>query len=302
MKSIQDHLAPWDGPVRASERTVKSAERTIQLFEIFAAQQSPLAAGQITERLRAPQSSVARLLKNLVKLGYLAHDRSRKVYVPTVRTSLLGRWIEHRTNAQFDLVSRLNRLAGQCGERVVLGLQNGIYVQYICVSTVDVGEAMDVSSGMLRVLTHTGVGRALLCDKPDHEVMLMARNCNAEIDAQRRLKISVIMDAVRLAREVGYAETKGDLTAGISVIAMPIAPLFGNVPLAVGFGGFSENIQRKREWIIEALRDFQRSIEASSHHENASGHHEHVTDNLQGHLPQGSPPAFVSRNTGPAND
>lgn len=74
-------------------RSIKSAARTLALFELFSAKQRPLTVGEISKFMGMPQPSVTMLLQNLIALGYIEQDRYARTYAPTIRIAFLGSWI-----------------------------------------------------------------------------------------------------------------------------------------------------------------------------------------------------------------
>lgn len=248
-------MGPWfsDGASRGS-RTVKSAERTLALFELFALSQAAMTVGEISKALNIPQPSVSMLLKNLVKLGYIEHDRAARTYVPTIRIMLLGSWIHRRFNSHYDLDHDLDELHARIGETILLGIQNGIYSQYVSAQLPEEPHRLDVQSGLLRPITCTAIGRVLLSLKPDSEVALLARRCNAEVKDERlRVNPAEFSRLIAKIRQDGYARTCGDMTAGYSAVAVAIPGPVGKIPLAIGAGGPTDRIDRKFHEILAAL-------------------------------------------------
>src|ERR1700687_5568027 len=93
-----------------TQRSIKSAERTLRLFELFARRQERLTVGEIARGLCIPQPSASMLLNNLTEMGYLEYDRFDRSYAPTIRVTLLGSWIEPRLGGRQSLASRLDEL------------------------------------------------------------------------------------------------------------------------------------------------------------------------------------------------
>jgi DNA-binding IclR family transcriptional regulator len=56
---------------------VKLVARTLDLFEVFAAEQRPLALNQLARLLDVPMSSCLALIRTLVGRGYLIEVRKR---------------------------------------------------------------------------------------------------------------------------------------------------------------------------------------------------------------------------------
>jgi DNA-binding IclR family transcriptional regulator len=267
-----DELAPWDiGDTDRLMRSVKSAERTLALFELFALHQAPLTIGQIAQLLDIPQPSVSMLTRNLVKLGYIEHDRAARTYLPTIRIMLLGSWIHRRFDSQRDLQAKLDNLLEITGETVALGIQNGIYSQYVSAQLPSDPHRMEVQSGHLRPITCTAIGRSLLSIKPDMEIAMLVRRCNAEVLSDHlRVPEAGFRGIIDNVRANGFAETRGDMTPGYGAIAVIAPAPTGSIPMAICVGGPIERIDAKRALIIDALTqlryDFedQRRVRASN--------------------------------------
>mgnify|MGYP001050631076 CR=1 FL=1 len=255
-----DRIGPWACEGKQS-RSVKSAERTLALFELFSLHQRPMVVGEIARALEIPQPSVSMLVRNLTSLGYLEHDRVARTYVPTIRIMLLGSWIHRRFSQQADLERRLQELQRRVGETVIMGIQNGAHSQYVLVQLPE-NPDLGVQSGLLRPITRTAVGRSLLSLKTDREVEALVRRCNAEVTDERlRVRPAEFIDLIRQVRTQGYARSTGDMTENRSVIAVSI-PGLGKLPMAIGVGGFTENIDRKQDEILAALNEFKAASRA----------------------------------------
>lgn len=263
--SEMNELTPWKEAERAKcDRSIKSAERTLALFEYFSFCQTPQTIGQIVRALNIPQPSVTMLVRNLVRLGYLEHNRSARTYLPTVRIMLLGSWLHRQFHLGADLEVHLDTLRRTCDETVLLGIQNSLYCQYVWVQLADQPQRMEVQSGMLRPMTRAALGRVLLSRKSDLEISLIVRRSNAELPPEQAVNLGALMEQIAAVRQLGYAESNGDMSPGRSVIAMPLPPLVGSVPMVVGVGGTSERVQAKRDIILSALGELQARFEAVS--------------------------------------
>jgi IclR family KDG regulon transcriptional repressor len=258
-------LAPWDrAEAPRSERSVKSAERTLALFELFSLHQTPLTIGQMSSMLAVPQPSVTMLVRNLVRLGYLEQSPGKRTYLPTVRIMLLGSWVHRRFKIEQDLERHLDALLKQCDETVLLGLQNSIYCQYICTQLPDKPDRLEIQSGMLRPLTRTAIGQVLLSLMPDSEIPLIVRRCNSEFPAHLNVNLSEFLEKIHQVRANGYAESNGGMSPGRNVFAVAIPAPVGQIPMAVGVGGDVNRIAGKRTQILEALKEFQGKITSPS--------------------------------------
>ncbi len=227
------------------------------MLELFSKFQTPLTIGQITRELGIPQPSTSMLVRNLVNLGYLDHEPIHRTFTPSIRIVLLGSWIGRRFSETQSLADRLDVLQRTVKETAYIAIQNGPLGQYVMTQTSNNPDTLNVASGQYRSLTCSAFGRALLAIKPDSEIAGWVKRCNAEADDDRfRVKLPAFMKLIAEVRARGYGETAGDQTPGLGAFAMAFPSPLGNVPLAVGTGGPIQRIARKRELMINALREF----------------------------------------------
>ena len=66
-------------------KLVKSAIRTINLFNVFAETKRPLSLSELAEKLAAPKSSCHELIQTLIHLGYIIALEGGKAYYPSRR-------------------------------------------------------------------------------------------------------------------------------------------------------------------------------------------------------------------------
>lgn len=246
-----------------AERTVKSAERTLALFELFAECQSGLTIGHIANGLRAPQPSISILVKNLVKLGYLEHDASSRTYIPSIRVLLLGGWIERKLKDNQSLIKCLDTVQRRVDETSFIGIQNGIYAQHVIVQKSARPNRLGMFSGSNVHLTQCACGRALLALKKDTEISALIRRCNSEID-EKQFRVSRV-DGLKMATEVrkkGYAKTSNisSRIPGVGGLAMTFYLPGSTTALAVGVGASIENLERKQDLILDSLRKFKEAF------------------------------------------
>lgn len=242
------------------ERTVKSAERTLALFELFSERQAGLTVGQIAEGLHAPQPSISMLVKSLANLGYLEHDRTTRLYTPSIRVVLLGSWIERRFKETQSLVKRLDAIQRRVKETSYIAIQNRVYAQYVMEQRSAKPAQLDIFSGNVVHLTQSACGRALLALKPDSEVAALIKRCNAEVDDDRfKIKRNDSLRMISDIRKKGYAKTANASTRvqGIGAIAMTFQLPGSSTALAVGVGATIGNLERKHAMILDSLREFK---------------------------------------------
>lgn len=243
--------------------SVKSAERTLALFEFFAAQQRPLTIGEISSGMDVPQSSTSALVKSLVTLGYLEHDAPSRTYFPTMRITLLGTWMQ-RQNVQTGLIpSLLTILAEKTGESALLAMRNGIYAQYLFVQHGADPLRLHVESGLLRPLACCATGWVLLAHESKEEIGRIVRRTQAEAPQELwRQTAHCAIEEVAKYHKRGYAESTGQTTPGAGSLAIAIPSKLRGQHVSVAVGGPLDRMDKNRDTLLDALRAFARDVTA----------------------------------------
>ena len=240
-----------------TERDVKSARRTLEVLEHFAATHRPATVGEIARTLGFPQSSTSMLLSELTRLGYLEQNAARQ-FRPTLRVLLLGGWMQDRLLGEGSLLRRLEGLRTRHQATVLVGMQAGARVRYILTLRRPQADPT-MRAGMMRHIGRAAVGKALLMGCTDGEAMRLLRRANAEQPVVR-VDVVALMEDLRRSRDLGWTESRGAVVRGQNVIAMPLPPIPDHPPLAVGLGMRVEDSDRRRESLLQALERLRTAL------------------------------------------
>jgi DNA-binding IclR family transcriptional regulator len=246
-----------------ADTAVKSAQRALEILELFSRHRRPLALKEVLDDLGYPTSSGSALLKSLVALGYLDYDRERRTYFPTMRIAVLGAWVPGVLFGDSQLLSVLEDLHRRTGETVILAVQSDLHAQYVHVIQSQV-EPLQIRTppGTLRPLARSGLGLVLMSAKRDPEIERLRRRINAagEGASQSREDLMARVNAVR-AR--GYAFSKNAISPGVGIIgaALPNGP-FGRT-FAVGVAGRVPRLEENEEKIVSELQAAIHRLELS---------------------------------------
>lgn len=236
-----------------AEGAVKSAQRALEILEVFARQRRPLALKEILEELGYPTSSGSALMKSLVALGYLDYDRERRTYFPTMRIAVLGNWVPGVLFGDGALLPALEALHEAIGETVVLAVQSDLHAQYVHVIHSAEPLQFRAPPGTRRPLARSGMGLALLSAKGDTEIERLRRRINASGEDGLPQTREELMARVGEVRARGYAFSRNSISPGLGIIgaALPKGP-FGRV-FAVGVAGRVERLDDKKDAIVADL-------------------------------------------------
>jgi DNA-binding IclR family transcriptional regulator len=243
--------------------TIKSARRVLEIFEFFAEMRIPMTVNDLARGLGYPQSSTSLLLRSLHTMGYLGYEAETRSYRPNMRVMLLGSWVHDEIFGRGSLTALLEDLRHEFGHTVTLGMQQGVHVRYIVTLPSETTGLPPFSTGILRPICRAAVGKILLARKKNTEISLIARRSNAhEIDPANRVAVPELLIDIEACRTRGWAESHGQITPGLNVLAIALPPISGQPELAIGLGGPEEAISRQRVRIVKRLRQVAKLLES----------------------------------------
>lgn len=252
------------------EKMVKSAVRVLDIFETFEAERRALTISELVDLLQIPQSSMSTLIKSLVARGFIEYDAHTRRYRPSVRLAFLGNWVLGST----DTIARIHTLAqalhDQTGETVLIGAENGLYMQYLSVVISSSTLRFALHPGLRRPLHRSGLGVMLLTRKNDADISRLVRRYNAEIleDGEKRLSEADALQRVQTARTQGWFVSCSAFVKGGGSVATLLPLPRERTALAIGFAlsmpGDNDRIERLRGTLLSHVNEFaQRRLTAA---------------------------------------
>ncbi|HEY2660188.1 MAG TPA: IclR family transcriptional regulator [Caulobacteraceae bacterium] len=249
-----------------AEDAVKSARRVFEILEYFDRQRRPLSLKEILDGLGYPASSGSALLKSLVALGYLDHDRARRSYFPTMRIAALGAWVQDGLFGDGALTGLMSHLHQVTGETVILAAQSDLRAQYVHLIHSAEPLQFSVPPGARRPLAKSGMGWLLLSAKTDAEIEKLRRRINVEEDGADKLSREDLMATITEVRARGYAFSKHIVSDGAGVIGALLPPGPHGRIYALGIAGPVARLERKEALILAELKAGIERLAATTRH------------------------------------
>lgn len=231
---------------------VKSAGRTMELFEAFAKSQTPLSLSEIARALGAPASSCFNLIRALEGRGYLYLAEPRRLY-PTHRLYEVARIIAAR-EPWIDLLEPvLTDLRDQTRETVILGKRQGDRVIYLEVFEGPQTIRYSARSGDLKPLHSSSIGKALLgtLEPSDLDKLLKSLPLKQVTKATITNRQKLIADLER-SRRRGFFMTVGENVADVTAVAAGLRLNFELYGIAIA--GPMSRMREKLSMHISALK------------------------------------------------
>ena len=213
---------------------VKSAERVLDVLELLADRPQGLTFNEIREALGLPKSSAYALLQTMTARRFLWFDPSTRCYAVGLRTWQTGQSYSALSDLQQAALPHLRAAREALDETVQLAVLDG--TDNVYVGTVDSEQKLALASrvGARLPAYATGLGKALLSGLDDDEVRRRFTGV-----AFHRFTPATIGDVDRLVAELagvrrrGYASDRGEYTAGVSCVAVPVHDAAGGVCAAM---------------------------------------------------------------------
>lgn len=201
--------------------SVKTAARTLHLFEAFAEAQSPLSLTDIARRIDTPISSCHALVKTLQSLGYVYVLEERKRVYPTKRLLQVAESIAGHDPLLESVAPILMDLRDALGETVILGKRQGDGVVYLEVIEGTHTVRYAARPGDAKSLHSSAIGKAMLGQlDPDKLERQIRRLSLEQVTPHTIVKADALREDIRLGRECGYYTTRGENVEDVLAIAI----------------------------------------------------------------------------------
>jgi IclR family transcriptional regulator, acetate operon repressor len=203
--------------------TVKSAERTLQILEAFAAAGEPLGIAELARRLAIPVSACYGLIRTLELRGYLYELGLRKGWYPTLRWLQKARAIADHDPVLERVSPLLEALCAVSGETVVLGKRSGSMVLYLNVLESSNSIRYSAQPGERKPLHSSAAGKALLGSmEPAQREALLATLKLARITPNTIVRRELLERDLAAGARRGWYMTRGENVADVHAVAAPL--------------------------------------------------------------------------------
>jgi DNA-binding IclR family transcriptional regulator len=241
---------------------VKLVARTLDVFELFAAEQRPLPLVEMARLLDVPASSCLALTRTLVSRGYLYEVRKRGGYYPTRRLQ----WLAQAIDAVDPIVEMMHphvvELRNASGETVVLGKIHGAAVIYLDVVESERAVRYASKPGAQRPLHANSIGKAIFGElAPEAQVALGAKLAFERYTDATATCLEALVEQATIAKTRGWCANLGESAPELSAVA--IALDFGGDLYGLSIGGPTERIRQHFDAHVQALLEAKTRILAN---------------------------------------
>ncbi|RJF68724.1 IclR family transcriptional regulator [Rhodopseudomonas palustris] len=238
-----------------TDSSIKSAKRVFEVLEYFDDVKRPISLKEIAAKCDYPTSSAAALLKSMAMLGYLFYDSYNRTYMPTMRISQMGRWLDTGLFGDSAILALVEFVHEQLDELVSISTQSDLHAQYIYALQTRKRLRFEVRPGDVRPLAISGIGRTLLSGHPDGEIERLLRRINAVCPPEEHFELGALMKIVNGIRRAGFMFSKHIIVQDAGVIAVLLPKRDAGRNLVLGVGGPVSRLEERQEEILACIRE-----------------------------------------------
>lgn len=220
--------------------------RALSVLSAFSPRDRWLCNGDLAQRTGLPASTVTRMTRTLMALGYLRHAADARRFCLSPSALALG----YRAAAETEIHHAANRRMAEFAERhhVHVHLSSRDRLDLVVIDscrTSALPASLQPGIGTRLALASSAAGWALLASLPDTERNYLLRSAEHRPQGARRQKRLHPSEAIGQVRKDGFCVAPGEAGQPMTMVATPIQ-LPGQAPLAVSCMGPSTLMGRAR--------------------------------------------------------
>jgi len=199
---------------------VKTAGRTLKMFEAFSTLGRPLGMSELAHHLQIPVSSCFAIVRTLEARGYLYTLQDRGPVYPTGRLLQVATAIGAHDPLRQKLVELSAALREELDETVVIGALRGPDVVYLHSEESSQSIRYAPKVGSLRSAHANSIGKALLAGLDEPTLMNSLQKLGFEAFTPRTLTDApALLADLDAGRQCGWFKNLGESTSDLGAVA-----------------------------------------------------------------------------------
>jgi DNA-binding IclR family transcriptional regulator len=202
---------------------MKSAERTLDLFEAFAGAQKSLSLSELARIMEIPVSTCFGLVRTLESRGYVYAIKPRGGFYPTKRLLDLARALAEHDPLLERVEPVLRELRDRTGETVTFAKRQNHKIIYLEVFESPQLIRYSANVGEFRNLYTSSGGKAILGSLPEAERReLLAGVRLKRYTATSNTTARELEEDLAASRERGWYANRGEVVEELMAVAIPL--------------------------------------------------------------------------------
>ncbi|HVL57194.1 MAG TPA: IclR family transcriptional regulator C-terminal domain-containing protein [Burkholderiaceae bacterium] len=240
---------------------VAGLQKGLAIIEAFGAGQQRLTLSEAARLTGTSPAAARRCLRTLQGLGYVTSDGRYFRLAP--RVLRLGQAYVASNTLPRTVQPVLESLTEHTHESASVGILDDAEIVFVARSTARRSLSSGVGVGTRLPAYCSATGRVLLAAQPDRQVaQLLARSKPTRLTPRTLVEPARLIQAVRAARELGYAVSDEEIELGLRSIAVPLRDSSGSTVAAMSLAVRTAQMTREQtiERLLPALETARRSL------------------------------------------
>lgn len=240
---------------------VKSADRVLDILELFAGGEEAYSITDIATKLEMPASSAYMLVQNMLSRGYLETDRSGKQFRMGYKIFEIRSRYMRNTSLIAEFYRVADKIVGTMHETVFLGVRGGNQLIYIAEKQIPAPLRFANQFGKTLPLYASASGKVLLGNCTEEEIRRMYPPGELKpLTPNTITSVDELLRQVEAARRDGCARNLGETVPDVHCIAGPIydpeGVIVASMSISIPTVRISAEVwSRAAEWIHQGCRE-----------------------------------------------
>ncbi|WP_409342228.1 IclR family transcriptional regulator [Paenibacillus sp. MBLB4367] len=245
---------------------VKSADRVLDIFELFTGEKESYNLTEISKALNMPSSSTYQILQNMLSRGYLETDNTGKQF--RLGNKLFEIRVQHRKST--SLTAEFYQLAGKIvddlNEGVLLGVRSEDKVVYIAEKQISQPFRFTTNMGSVLPLHASASGKILLSRLSEDELHALYPKKKLQTYTSKTISTFDALKAeIEKVRQEEIAYNLGESVEGVHCVAGPVYDMEGMVVASVSISipviRITDDVwENTHYWIKRACREISNKV------------------------------------------
>jgi IclR family KDG regulon transcriptional repressor len=240
-------------PSRKINNPVKSLIKALRILDALGDRPGGMGITELSSSLKAPKSTVHRLIATLEAVGYVVFDLPTSRYILGSRVARLGEQLNHQSPLLAFGVPALEELTRTSREASHLAILEGTEIVYI--SREETNEPMRISFGMgHRAPAHcTALGKIFLAGLSDGEIAALYKHKTRlhQLTPRSVSTLKQLISETAAVRREGIAHDNQEYMPGLCCMAAPVRDFSSRVVAAMSLSVFKHKMTPKRKTFLK---------------------------------------------------
>ncbi len=240
-------------------QVVPTANRVLQVFEVFAREGRPLSNSELARQLDLADSSCSDLLFTMREAGYLLRTPKSRQFFPTARLSDLAQRIAALDPLHVFASEALEILTKESGETSLCGYLEGQHVKIFACQQSPHALRYVVQPGTVFDIHATALGKAILAAMPKAERDALIDTLPLEAVTPNTIRdVDTLRSEVEKCSRDRWCLAKDEGNRGVSAvgIAGAVGDRLASLSLVGPTHRVEENLERYVAILLDARKEF----------------------------------------------